>query len=96
MVLHTLNASPSSAAFADCLRLVASGDTLLLLGDAVYGAIIGTTARQALDNSGAALFVLLEDATVAGVAKRLDGVTLVDMAGFVELTEQSPRQLAWY
>jgi tRNA 2-thiouridine synthesizing protein B len=96
MVLHTLNASPSSAAFADCLRLIASDDTLLLLGDAVYGAIIGSAARQALDASGVELCVLHEDATAAGVAKQLGGATLVDINGFVELTERLSRQLAWY
>lgn len=96
MVLHTLNASPSCAAFADCLRLVTAADSVLLLGDAVYGAITGSEARQALDNSGAAIFVLREDAILAGVATRLHGTTLVDMDGFVELSERLPRQLAWY
>lgn len=96
MVLHTLNASPSSAAFSDCLRLIAPGDSLLLLGDAVYGAVAGSEARQALDKCGAAIYVLHDDATLAGVATRLQGTTLVDMDGFVELTERLPRQLAWY
>ena len=96
MVLHTLNASPSSAAFADCLRLIAPGDTLLLLGDAVYGAVAGSAGRQALDSSGADVCVLREDAMLAGLANRLDGATVVDMDGFVELTERISRQLAWY
>jgi len=96
MVLHTLNASPSSAAFADCLRLIAPGDTLLLLGDAVYGAVGGGADRRALESSGADIFVLREDAMVAGIANRLEGATLVDMDGFVELTERISRQLAWY
>ena len=96
MVLHTLNASPSSAAFADCLRLIAPGDTLLLLGDAVYGAVTGSTDRQALERSGAEICVLQEDAMAAGVANRMEGATLVDMDGFVELTERISRQLAWY
>jgi tRNA 2-thiouridine synthesizing protein B len=96
MVLHTLNASPSSAAFADCLRLIAPGDALLLLGDAVYGAISGSTGRQALDTSAARLYVLQQDAAAAGVTNRVEGATLVDMDGFVELTERISRQLAWY
>jgi len=96
MVLHTLNASPSSAAFADCLRLIAPGDTLLLLGDAVYGAITGSRDRQALDSCGARLYVLQQDAATAGVVNRVEGATLVDMDGFVELTERISRQLAWY
>ena len=94
--MHTLNASPSGAAFSDCLRLITEADSLLLLGDAVYGAINGSRARQALDNSGAAIFVLRDDAILAGVATQLQGATLVDMDGFVELTEKYPRQLAWY
>ena len=96
MILHTLNASPSSAAFADCLRFVVPGDTLLLLGDAVYAAISGSSAREALDKSGAEICVLREDALSAGVVTRTKGATLVDMDGFVELTERLPRQLAWY
>ncbi|MBP6724956.1 MAG: hypothetical protein KA137_08950, partial [Halioglobus sp.] len=48
MTLHTLNASPASAVFADCLRLLAPGDALLLLGDGVYAALEGTAARSAL------------------------------------------------
>ena len=96
MVLHTLNASPSSAAFADCLRFIAPGDTVLLLGDAVYGAVTGSTDRQALERSGAEICVLQEDAMAAGVANRMAGATLVDMDGFVELTERISRQLAWY
>ena len=96
MVLHTLNASPSSAAFADCLRLIAPGDTLLLLGDAVYGAVGGGADRRALESSGADICVLREDAMVAGIANRLEGTTLVDMDAFVELTERIPRQLVWY
>lgn len=96
MVLHTLNAAPSSAAFADCLRLVAPGDSLLLLGDGVYGALAGSVGGQALRDCGASLYLLREDAVAAGVTDRVDGATLIDMDGFVELTERCARQLAWY
>ena len=96
MVLHTLNASPASAAFADCLRLLAPGDALLLLGDSVYGAIAGTESRLAFDASSAQLYVLREDAAAAGVLMRLVDATVVGFDGFVELSERFPRQLAWY
>ena len=39
MILHTLNASPAQQAFADCLRVVAPGDHILLLGNGVYAAM---------------------------------------------------------
>jgi len=96
VTLHTLSAAPASAACTDCLRLIAPGDQLLLLGDGVYAALPGTPARAALDACGARFFVLREDAVAAGIAARLDAASLVDMAGFVELTERCPRQLAWY
>ena len=96
MVLHTLNCSPAAAAFGDCLRLLAAGDALLLMGDAVYAGIPGTAPREALDGCAAELYILRDDAAVAGVLQQLEGLVLVDIAGFVELTERYPRQLAWY
>jgi tRNA 2-thiouridine synthesizing protein B len=86
MTLHTLNASPASAAFADCLRLVAPGDALLLLGDGVYAALAGTGPCRALDASGAELYVLAHICSAA----------VVDIDGFVALSERFARQLAWY
>ena len=96
MTLHTLNASPASAAFADCLRLLAPGDALLLLGDGVDAALDGTAARRALDASPAQLFILQPDAAAAGVLGRIGTVELVDIDGFVTLSERFARQLAWY
>ncbi|MCB1701404.1 MAG: sulfurtransferase complex subunit TusB [Halioglobus sp.] len=96
VILHTLNASPSSPACSDCLRLLASGDALLLLGDGVYAALAGSADRARLDASGAAVYVLDTDAAAAGVLSRVDGVTIIDIDGFVALTEQCSRQLAWY
>jgi tRNA 2-thiouridine synthesizing protein B len=96
VILHTLNASPASAAFTDCLRLIAPADALLLLGDGVYAALAGTAPRAELDACGAALYALGDDAAAAGVLARLEGITVVDIDGFVELSEQFPRQLAWY
>ena len=96
MILYTLNASPGSAAFNDCLRVIAAGDVLLLMGDGVYAAIADTNASATLQASGAEIYVLAADAAAAGVRNFLEGATRVDMDGFVALTERCPRQLAWY
>jgi len=96
MILHTLNASPSSPAFSDCLRVIAADDALLLMGDGVYAAIPETAAWGALQESGAAVYVLDTDASAAGVSDIDDSASRVDMAGFVELTERFVRQQAWY
>ncbi len=97
MILHTLNALPDSAACADCLDLIAPGDTLLLLGDGCYVALQGCDALDAVFDRGIPVRVLAEDATARGIATRLQPqVASIDMAGFVALTEHYPRQQAWY
>jgi len=96
MILHTLNASPSSAAFADCIGVVRSGDAVVLLGDAVYVALAGTKAWGEMLARGAQVYLLGCDALAAGVAEFAGGPTFIDMDGFVALTERYPRQQAWY
>lgn len=96
MVLHTLNAAPSSAAFKDCLKVMQAGDALVLMGDGVYAAIEGTGACGELQAKGADLFLLSADALVAGLSNRAPGFTPIDVDGLVALTERFPRQLAWY
>jgi tRNA 2-thiouridine synthesizing protein B len=96
VVLHTLNASPSSAAFNDCLRVAQAGDGIVLMGDGVYSAIEGTPACLALQGSGAELFLLSADARLAGIARPAAVICSIDMDGLVSLTERFSRQLAWY
>ncbi len=96
-MLHTLNASPASPAFADCIRLLRKGDALLLLGDGVYAAIKDTRACTELNNTEAELYLLEPDATAAGLLKRIDDtLSLVDYEGFVALSERFSKQQAWY
>lgn len=97
MILHTLSCSPTQPAFGQCLRLLASGDAVLLLGDGVYAALRESPAARQLAESGAAIHVLAADARAAGALERLaGGVALCDYAGFVALSEHYPRQQAWY
>ncbi|CAA0119640.1 Protein TusB [Halioglobus japonicus] len=96
MVLHTLSAAPSGAAFNDCLKVLQAGDTLVLFGDGVYAALEGTAACDKLRATQAELFVLESDARLAGIAKTAANISWLDMDGLVALTERFPRQLAWY
>ena len=91
-----LSGSPADRAFAECLRLVAPGDHILLLGDGVYAALADSPARKNLEASGARIHVLQADAAAAGILGQLGGVETVDIAGFVALSERCPRQLAWF
>jgi tRNA 2-thiouridine synthesizing protein B len=97
LILHTLNAHPSSQAFSDCLRLGAATDAILLSGDGVYAALDNTAACHALLACGAQLYVLEADAGAAGITQRLNGqVQLASYDDFAALTERFERQLAWY
>jgi tRNA 2-thiouridine synthesizing protein B len=96
MVLHTLNASPSSAAYSDCLRLLRAGDALLLMGDGVYAALADTETCKALLSRDIEVYLLDGDVLAAGVQGRIGLGTLLDMSEFVGLTERYERQLAWY
>jgi tRNA 2-thiouridine synthesizing protein B len=96
VILHTLCASPASAAFRDCLKVLGKGDVLVLMGDGVYAALQGTEAHRELRDCPAELHVLEADALLAGVAVPAEGVHSIDMNGLVTLTERFPRQQAWY
>ena len=94
MVLHTLNAAPSSAAFRECCDVVHADDAILLLGDGVYAAV-AVAALQSLRRAGAKVYALKADMQAAGLAAT-EKVESVDMDGFVALTERYERQQAWY
>ena len=93
MILHTL-ASPHLT--EDCLSSAQAGDTVLLIGDGVYGAIAASEAGKALKACEARVLVLASDALAAGLEQDALAFPATDMAGFVALTEYYPRQLAWY
>ncbi len=96
MILHTLNANPASEAFSDCLRIARDGDTILLLGAGVYAARAESPALLALQANGARLCILEADARLAGAWPPPEGITPINMAGWVQLSEQIARQQAWY
>lgn len=96
MILHTLNCPPSSASFQQCLDHVAPDDALLLMGDGVYGTLDHVDALAVLADTGAKIYLLADDVAAAGVPTETGHWTLLDMPGFVALTEQFQRQLAWY
>lgn len=96
MVLHTINASPASPAFRDCLLVLAQADAVILMGDGVYAARQGTSYLAQLLERTPRLYVLQDDATAAGVLDTLGDVEIIAMEGFVELSENYSRQLAWY
>lgn len=96
MLLHLLNRSPaSSRVHCDALRAMDESDYLLLIEDGVYGAM-SPLAEQFASVSGR-LFALREDLASRGLEGRsAESVSVIDMEGFVRLTEETERTVSWF
>lgn len=100
MLLHTVNKSPYERnALDQCLAHAVAGSAVLLIEDAVYAAISGSTAAAKLAEAGKdlSLYVLGPDLKARGMdaAKIIDGMTVVDYAGFVDLAAKYDAVQAW-
>ena len=98
-MLHIVNKSPFQTSTLDtCLRMAQPGNALLLIEDGIYAATVGSAAEERIRASCATLkvYALQPDMDARGVtAKLIDGVTLVDYSGFVELTAQYSTSHSW-
>lgn len=96
MILHILNRPPShSRVYRQALDAMTEHDRLLLIEDAVSGAL--TTQLEHFQPIAGRLYVLREDL----VSRALDAhcaetVHIVDMEGFVQLTEEAEKTVSWY
>lgn len=98
-MLHTVNKSPfETNSLVSCLRVAEEGSTVLLIEDGVYGAIKGTRAEAMIKEAQQKVKIcaLSPDLDARGVQDRvIDGVELVDYAGFVDLAAESSKVQAW-
>jgi tRNA 2-thiouridine synthesizing protein B len=98
-VLHIVNRSPNECStLAACVSRLGTGDALLLIEQAVYAALSGTSGAEALRAaSGAKIYVLGPHLEVRGLFGRpvAEGITEVDFHGFVELTVTYPTSVSW-
>lgn len=99
-MLHTVNKSPFERnALLSCLAHAKSGSSILLLEDGVYGAMSGTgmTDRVKGAMEGVKLYVLGPDLKARGVSddRLIEGVTVVDYGGFVDLVAEHDKVQSW-
>lgn len=99
-ILHTVNKSPFERSNLDsCLNHAMEGDAVLLIEDAVYGACAGNafSARMADAARQFKVYVLGPDLMARGLdpAKLVEGVTVTDYAGFVDLAAENKAVNAW-
>lgn len=99
-MLHILRHSPhTESRFASCLRAISSGQSLILIEDAIYALFPGTSARNALEYlpGTIGLYALDVDLTARGVA--LDDlpsqVRVINYQMMVELCLEHPKVISW-
>ena len=99
--LHTVNKSPFERTSLDtCLSLAGNGSTVLLIEDGVAGALQNTTATQGISDAmgkGVKFAVLGEDLNARGLSAErvMDGISVVDYAGFVQLAADHDNVQNW-
>jgi tRNA 2-thiouridine synthesizing protein B len=95
-ILHLVNKSPyESTSMATCAGYAKDGDAVLLIEDGVYAAMKGGKAAGSL--AGLEVSVLGPDMAARGISKDrlVDGVSVIDYAGFVELTVAKDKVQSW-
>ena len=97
--LHTVNKSPfEKSSFDSCMGHVLDGSAVLLYEDGVYAAMKGTAIAQKLTSAqGVKFYVLGPDIKARGIdaARLIDGIEVVDYAGFVDLATEHDKVVAW-
>jgi len=97
--LHTVNKSPfEKSSFDSCMGHVNAGSAVLLYEDGVYAAMKGTAAAAKIAAaSGVKFYVLGSDMKGRAIAadRLVEGVQVVDYAGFVDLTVEHAKVVAW-
>ncbi|MGQ9425289.1 sulfurtransferase complex subunit TusB [Gilvimarinus sp. F26214L] len=99
-MLHTVNKSPSSAPLLQtCLGMLATGDTVVLLNDGVYGAVRGSQCAPQIERLAAhcSFWALAEDVERRGIKERLLAcIQIADYPQFVRLSAQHSSCQSWY
>ncbi|MDT8878225.1 sulfurtransferase complex subunit TusB [Halomonas saccharevitans] len=96
MLLHVVNRSPAnSRVYEQALSAMGPDDVLLLIEDGVQGALPQLVRYYAKIEGR--LFALREDLEARGLLGRCaESVQVVDVDGFVTLTEEAERTVSWY
>lgn len=99
-ILHTVNKSPFERVNLDsCLAHATAGDAILLIEDAVIAAAKGTSVAARMGDAAKQfkLYAMGPDLQARGIdtANLVDGITVVDYAGFVDLAAENKAVNAW-
>jgi len=100
MMLHTVNKSPFMSNNLDsCLRVAKKGSAILLIEDGIFAALKGTalTDKVSAANADTQIYVLGPDLAARGYGEDavIEGVKVVDYAGFVDLAVEHDKVQSW-
>jgi tRNA 2-thiouridine synthesizing protein B len=98
--LHIINKSPFEKNSLDtCLRLAKPGSAILLIEDGIYAAQKNTAVGDKVTAAAGmhTLYALTPDLEARGIDKDqiIDGISLVDYEGFVQLTTECTGVQSW-
>ena len=98
-MLHTVNKSPfDNGTLQACLRHARQGSAVLLIEDGVYAAARDTAVSQQVQEAlkSVPIYALGPDVEARGLQSRvMDGIHLVDYAGFVDLVAEHTAVQSW-
>jgi tRNA 2-thiouridine synthesizing protein B len=99
-MLHTVNKSPFERnSLESCLGHALDGSAILLYEDGIYAAIRGSRVAERIKGatSNHSVYVLGPDLKARGLKEDqvVDGITIVDYAGFVDLVAQCDKVQSW-
>jgi tRNA 2-thiouridine synthesizing protein B len=98
-MLHTVNKSPFERnTLKSCLAYAKPGSAVLFIEDGVYAAVAGTSTSSIVQQAmtQVSVYALGPDLEARGVAKRIiEGIKVIDYAGFVDLVVEHPNTQAW-
>ena len=98
-MLHTVNKSPfEKTTLQSCLANAKAGSAILLIEDGVYAAANDTafasTMEQAMQKHS--VYVLGPDLDARGLGEKvMDGIKVIDYAGFVDLAAENNVVESW-
>jgi tRNA 2-thiouridine synthesizing protein B len=99
-MLHTVNKSPFERnTLASCIGHAKPGSAILLIEDGVYAALKGTSHEDMVRGavSSHSVYVLGPDLLARGMKPEqvIDGISVVDYGGFVDLATEHDKVQAW-
>ena len=99
-MLHTINKTPFEKNSLDsCLRFARKGSPILLIEDGVYAATQGTRFEERITAAvrDFKLYVLGPDLKARGIAEDriIDGISVIDYGGFVDLAAENDKVQSW-